>query len=359
VLKKQFEAESATIVARRNSLQQEQNLLGFTVERQNEIYQLNTDLIDVAERLKGVESEQLSNKNALLREQIDLQNTVFENENSRQLAQLDFEASIAKTEEDKLAKQRERLELENKLIEEDLETKRGLYALGTQARVDAEQEFLNKKQEIDNNLTKLNIESEELRAEKQRELESQELAARQAFEASKFQIVDQTLSLIAGLAGKSKAVATALLLVEKGLAISQVVTSASRSIAQATANLAAVPAFIGVVPNPAYIGQAVATAKGIAATKLSAGLSIANILAQGIGKLSGGGNLGGGGGDSGGGGGGGAPSAPSFNLVAGTGTNQIAQSLAGQNQPLQAFVVGSAVTSQQELDRNQIDTASL
>jgi hypothetical protein len=88
VLKKQFESESGTITARINALQQEQNLLGFTVERQNEIYQLNTDLIDVAERLKGVESEQLSNKNALLKEQIELQNTVFENENTRQLTQL-------------------------------------------------------------------------------------------------------------------------------------------------------------------------------------------------------------------------------------------------------------------------------
>jgi len=51
--------------------------------------------------------------------------------------------------------------------------------------------------------------------------------------------------------------------------------------------------------------------------------------------------------------------APSFNLVAGTGSNQIATSLANQPKPLQAFVVGSAVTSQQELDRNAIKTASL
>jgi hypothetical protein len=50
---------------------------------------------------------------------------------------------------------------------------------------------------------------------------------------------------------------------------------------------------------------------------------------------------------------------PSFNIVAGTGSNQIAQGLASQTQPLQAFVVGSAVTSQQELDRNVVSTARL
>jgi hypothetical protein len=60
-----------------------------------------------------------------------------------------------------------------------------------------------------------------------------------------------------------------------------------------------------------------------------------------------------------GGGAGGGQQAPSFNIVGGTGSNQIAQSLAGQQQPLQAFVVGSAVTTQQSLDRNIVDGASL
>jgi hypothetical protein len=46
------------------------------------------------------------------------------------------------------------------------------------------------------------------------------------------------------------------------------------------------------------------------------------------------------------------PPAPSFNLVQGTGSNQIAESLATERQPIQAFVVSGNVTSQQELDRN-------
>jgi len=46
-----------------------------------------------------------------------------------------------------------------------------------------------------------------------------------------------------------------------------------------------------------------------------------------------------------------------FNIVGNTGVNQLAQSL-GQ-QPLKAFVVAADVTSQQSLDRNKIETASL
>ena len=329
VLKKQFEAESGTIKQKINALQQEQNLLGFTVERQNEIYQLNTDLIDVAERLKGVESEQLSNKNALLREQIDLQNTVFENENSRQLAQLEFEASIAKTAEDKLAKERERLELENKLIEEDLETKRELYAEGTQARVDAEQEFLNKKQEIDNNLKLLDIEAEKNEKEKaKRQIELEEMV-----KDAKFQLADSVFNMVTMFAKKGSKLA-------KGVAAAQATMNTYQGVTAALAAPSTIPEPFGTalkIANSATIGvMGLMNVKKILSTKEDGvGASPSNT------------------------GGGGGVSAPSFNLVAGTGSNQIAQSLAGQNQPLQAFVVGSAVTSQQELDRNAVNTASL
>ena len=72
----------------------------------------------------------------------------------------------------------------------------------------------------------------------------------------------------------------------------------------------------------------------------------------------------GGGGDSGGssGGSGGAPTVasppPQFNVVGNSGVNQIAQTL-GAQQPIQAYVVASNVTTQQSLDRNIVANASL
>jgi len=57
--------------------------------------------------------------------------------------------------------------------------------------------------------------------------------------------------------------------------------------------------------------------------------------------------------------GGGGASAPSFNVVGTSGVNQLAESLQQDQQPVQAYVVGSNVTSQQELDRNIVDTVSL
>ena len=51
---------------------------------------------------------------------------------------------------------------------------------------------------------------------------------------------------------------------------------------------------------------------------------------------------------------------PAFNVVGASGTNQLADAIGGQaQQPVQAFVVSSEVTTAQELDRNIIDDASI
>lgn len=59
-----------------------------------------------------------------------------------------------------------------------------------------------------------------------------------------------------------------------------------------------------------------------------------------------------------GGGGGATPQAPSFNLVQGTGRNQLAESI-GQQAPVKAFVVARDMSTGQEMDRNIIKSASL
>jgi hypothetical protein len=104
-------------------------------------------------------------------------------------------------------------------------------------------------------------------------------------------------------------------------------------------------------------GVALATAERLA-NNISLGLGIASSAVATGKALSALGKGGGGGGNSAGGGGQ-APSAPSFNLVGGTGINQIAQGLGQQQQPIQAYVVSGNVTSAQALDRNIVNTASV
>jgi hypothetical protein len=194
--------------------------------------------------------------------------------------------------------------------------------------------------------------------EEQKKLDEQIVQAQQNLEQAKANAIQGGLQVIGMLAGKSKAVAKTLLIVEKGLAIAQVISTASKAIAQAKANLAATPAVIGLVPNPAYVVQAAATAKGILSTKIAAATSVATIAAQAIQGLGGGG----GGGSAGGLGGGGATESqpPSFNIVGQSETNQLAEAVAGQEQqPVQAYVVANDVTTAQSLENNIVEGATL
>ncbi len=53
-----------------------------------------------------------------------------------------------------------------------------------------------------------------------------------------------------------------------------------------------------------------------------------------------------------------AESTPQFNLVSQSGTNQLSQTIANQqNRPIQTYVVGNQVTTQQSLDRNALQTS--
>jgi len=173
---------------------------------------------------------------------------------------------------------------------------------------------------------------------------------------AKLDFASSGVALLGQLAGENKAMSAGLLIVEKGLAVADVIINASRSIAAAKANLAATPAVIGVVPNPMYAVQAATTAKGILSTKLSAAASIATIAAQAIPGLSGGGGGGSrsvGGGDTG-------SQAPAFNVVGASGETQLADAIGSQTQrPARAYVVSNDVTTAQELDRNIIEGASI
>jgi hypothetical protein len=201
------------------------------------------------------------------------------------------------------------------------------------------------------------------------------IAQEERLQAAKRNALDSGLAFLTLFAGKNKAIALGILAVQKGLAIADIVTNASKSIAtQTAANSAAIIATNAFYAPFGPVGVPLAAAqnlknnasfvKGVALTKVSAGINIASILATGI---QGAKSITGGGGDSGGGaagggGGGAAPQAPTFNVVGSSGVNQLAQTIAGQgaNQaPIQAYVVSGQVTTAQSLDRNRIENSTM
>ena len=150
---------------------------------------------------------------------------------------------------------------------------------------------------------------------------------------------------------------TALLDTAAGALGDSTVAGKAAAVASATIKtlLSSVDAFQGMVsaiPGPAGIAAGIA-ASGFAV--LTGFKTVKNILAVKTPKASGGSsvsspNISGVGG----------ASAPQFNVVGNAGTNQLAQTLANQNQqPIQAYVVSGAVTTAQSLDRNIISNASI
>ena len=164
-------------------------------------------------------------------------------------------------------------------------------------------------------------------------------AERQLYDA-RFALANASIDLLGTLFAKNKKAADVAFVLQKALAIGQIVVDTQREIA-------------GYWANPTWKlspdgGATLATAASTAA-KLRAAAGIATIAGATIGKFMGGGsaNVGGGGGTSGGGGGMQAPSPANFAFVG----NQ-----PNQQPPLQAYVVSTQVSSNleaQQLINNQ------
>jgi len=161
----------------------------------------------------------------------------------------------------------------------------------------------------------------------------EKIALENSVKDAKIDIANQTLALVGMLAKKGSKLA-------KGVAVAQATMNTYQGITAALAAPSTIPEPFGQalrLANAATIGVAgLLNVKKILSTDESGSSSA---------QSSGGGST--------------APSAPSFNLVQGTGTNQIAQGLANQTQPIKAYVVGSDVSTQQSLDRNIVQGASL
>lgn len=226
-------------------------------------------------------------------------------------------------------------------------------------RLDALEDFLNKENEIETNAANLSYEQKKEFAEREKALD---IATKDAKRAA----LDTGLNILMQFAGKNKAIALSIIAIQKGLAIADVVVGAAKAIGLATASMAPTPLnppFLAPgVPNPSYAANLLLGKKSILLTKLSAGTSIAAILAAGIGQaasITSSGD-GGGGSTSPSGGGGGGATAPQFNVVGSTGVNQLAGVMGAQQQtPVQAYVVANNVTTAQGLDRNIIQSATL
>jgi len=341
VLEDQTEAEKNTIQQRINAIQTEIDLKGESVERTNELYQLNTELLAIDAKVAGFKSEQLVNEIGLKKELIDLDKTKAESLNELAINEANFMAEQGNNELAKVQAKRDAFELEKELELERLQFNIDNTQKGTQARIDAETELATKQQEFGHQ----KIELDKLEAE------------------TKKALVQQGLDAVIQAAGAESGVGKALFIAKQALALKELIMNAKSTLSKATMNAAesgtdiakgtgkaaaSAPPPFNLIPIAVFAAQAV----GIIASIRSA-MSKTKAATSKFGA---------------GGGGGGVPSAPSpvaatppaFNIVGSSGSNQLADAIGGQTQqPIQAFVVSNDVTTAQSMERNIVENATL
>lgn len=174
----------------------------------------------------------------------------------------------------------------------------------------------------------LKTQAEEQRIRDENKLkDEQELERKRILKEQELALVGETFGKISFLLGKNSKAG-------KAFAIAQALINTYQGITAELATKAVTPYEIGLkVVNVAYIAKTGFDAvKKIASTNTSGGAT---------------------GGGSQSVGGGSASATPQFNIVGQSSTNQLTATIAGQqNRPVQTYVVGSQVTSQQALDRN-------
>ena len=191
------------------------------------------------------------------------------------------------------------------------------------------------------------------------------IAIAQKEEEEKIAVKRKALDDLQAIFGTETAMGKAVLLAKQALAIQEMVMSIKSTLfhAKDTATKSTITAAgagvdiatgaaktVGAAPFPANIPLII----GYAATAIGIAMSIKSALT----KVKGAGS--GGSAPSMGGGAAVAPAAPSFNVVGASSTNQLAQTIANQQQqPIKAYVVSNDVTTAQSLDRNIISSASI
>jgi len=366
----------AQISAAKATLQQNNN-----IENQVALTNALANREGVLAQIEGLRSEQQANNLALSKEALDLTKSKNEAETQLAIEQKQFNAERLKDEEAILLAQKDALEYSKKVELERLQNVIDSTKAGTQARVDAENEYAAKKQEVENALTTKQDEIDTYRLNKK--IENQQLVAdnealnfqtrlealteqeRLITEATNISETERTALLKANaearteIATKEKEAKLKLMdAVSSGLSMAAgelgEATAAGKAAAVAAATISTYTAIAGQlqafskVPIPGYaIAQAIVTG----ATGL---LQVKKILEVKTPEGGGGGSA-----PSIGSAGGGA-AAPAFNVVGAGGANQIAQVMNNQGMPpVQAYVVASNVTSAQSLNRNIVNNATL
>lgn len=276
------------------------------------LQEAKNEKLAIEAQITGFMSEQDSNRNALLKEKLELDQSNIDATAERQKAERDFQAEQIEGEFLRIEKQMENAEIERQIEEKRLQDKKSLYKEGTQAFADADNE-LKAYQEEANRI---------------------EIANEKKLQVAKQQLVTDALGNLATIVGKNSKFGKAIAIVQ---AIRDTFAGANKA-------LSASPPPFNFIAAAAVTAAGIANVKSITSTKEPeppAGLGASSGGGSSVATPT--------------------PAAPpAFNVVGASETNQLATAISEQTQqPVKAFVVSNDVTTAQELDRNIVQGAAI
>jgi len=238
--------------------------LGASLELQETIRKEHQIKVDEAKKAEeAVELEKMREFDAQKREL----------ENELRLAEAESEAERAEIQKEiDLEKEQERYDKAVAKHEADLE----FLKLTEEEKHEMEQLL---KQNHEDRIADIEKKSHDQRLAEEKKFKDELLQAELNLQNAKEGALQFGIDSLKGFFGEASIVYKSLLALEKTLAVNEIIVKSSAAIAQAKANLATVPAFIGTVPNPVYPLAVASTTKNILATKISAGTQIASIAA--------------------------------------------------------------------------------
>ncbi len=327
ILKEQIEAETALVDIQQKAI--EDRLAKGLIpefEAKKELLQLETERLDILAKVTGFESEQLTNRNSLLREQRDLQDEINQQAIDRQKELDDISLQV----------------MEDGIDKELMMSAQKYDALYAQAEGNAElQKQITEAQERESSEIVQKYADQEVELQRQKQ---------EAITSIASDGLNAAVAISDALAANNLISAKRAFQVQKAVSIAQTAIDTAQSAQSSYKAMSGIPI---VGPVLGGLAAAAAVAMGVA--------QIATIASQKFEPKGGGGgskpsvskpSMPSAGGAAGGG-------APQFNTVGTSGFNQVAGSIAEQNQePVKAYVVSTDVTSQQSLDRNSREKSS-
>jgi len=281
----------------------------------------------VLAQIEGLRSEQKANDLALDREENELINSKLESESKLAIERQRFNAEQIDDEILKLERLKEIALLEQEQEQARLQAIVDNANAGTQAKVDAQialDEFMEESRQA-------NIEADTA-------LTDAKMALNQAEAESEMEMLGAISGALNGLSALAGENAEAQKAIGVAQAIIDTYIGANKAIAQG--------GIVGTIAAVGIIASGLANVQNILTTKIpkpepsSVGGGGSRSISSPAPAA--------------------APQAPSFNVIGGGATNQLAGLLADQgSQPVKAYVVSSEVSSGQALDRNIVESATL